>query len=117
MLTPECRRTTLTAQDGGDEAPNAVFPAPSAQMKTKAWVWKYNKSPLGTGEFHLTRQGSEKVWLVVRTVNRSAFTDADWDEFTVTVRALLGSGLIPHLAAPAPSIGVQQTASHRSFPA
>lgn len=58
-------------------------------MKTKAWVWRYSKSPLGTGEFHLMRQGDERVWLVVRTVNKSAFTDADWDEFEVTVGSSL----------------------------
>lgn len=42
---------------------------------------------LGSGEFYLLREGSEKVHLVVRTINSSAFTAHDWDEYVVSVSA------------------------------
>jgi hypothetical protein len=40
----------------------------------------------GSGEFLLVKQGTEDVKMVVRTINSSAFTQADWDEYVVTVR-------------------------------
>jgi hypothetical protein len=39
----------------------------------------------GSGEFLLVKQGTEDVKMVVRTINSSAFTQADWDEYVVTV--------------------------------
>lgn len=48
------------------------------------WDWKFSKSPLGSGEFLLVKQGTEDVKMVVRTINSSAFTQADWDEYVVT---------------------------------
>jgi len=41
---------------------------------------------VGSGEFLLVKQGTEDVKMVVRTINSSAFTQADWDEYVVTVR-------------------------------
>ncbi|KAL7419787.1 hypothetical protein Q5752_005703 [Cryptotrichosporon argae] len=65
--------------DGGEEM--HVLPEGG---KTRGWYWKFNKSPLGSGEFLLSRQGEDKVYLVVRTINSSAFTQHDWDEYVVT---------------------------------
>ncbi|WVQ83590.1 hypothetical protein IAT38_005731 [Cryptococcus sp. DSM 104549] len=66
--------------DGGEE--------PEVQgktdFKTKGWTYRFNKSPMGSGEFLLTQQGSDDVKLVVRTINSSAFTPADWEEYVVT---------------------------------
>lgn len=42
---------------------------------------------VGSGEFLLVKQGTEDVKMVVRTINSSAFTQADWDEYVVTVRS------------------------------
>lgn len=39
----------------------------------------------GSGEFYLMQQGSDDVKLVVRTINSSAFTQHDWDEYVVDV--------------------------------
>lgn len=92
----------LLSQDGGEE----VVTAPVDDGKTKAWHWKFNKSPmgelvlnshisvsnvvksifLGSGEFYLMQQGSEKVHMIVRTINSAAFSSHDWEEFVVTVR-------------------------------
>ena len=41
--------------------------------------------PSGSGEFLLTQKGSDKVFMVVRTINASAFSTYDWDEYTVSV--------------------------------
>ncbi|KAK8861368.1 hypothetical protein IAR55_002187 [Kwoniella newhampshirensis] len=68
--------------DGGEEPE-----APKVDDgKTKAWTFKFNKSPMGSGEFYLMQQGSDDVKLVVRTINSSAFASADWDEYTVNGR-------------------------------
>lgn len=40
---------------------------------------------LGSGEFLLVKQGSDEVKMVVRTINSSAFSQHDWDEYVVTV--------------------------------
>lgn len=40
----------------------------------------------GSGEFYLQQQGSDDVKLVVRTINSSAFTPHDWEEYVVSVR-------------------------------
>ncbi|ODO06324.1 hypothetical protein L198_01556 [Cryptococcus wingfieldii CBS 7118] len=66
--------------DGGEE-PEVL---PQKDVKTKGWVYKFSKSPLGSGEFLLTREGSDEVALVVRTINSSAFTPHDWDEYIAT---------------------------------
>ena len=39
----------------------------------------------GSGEFYLMQQGSDDIKLVVRTINSSAFTQLDWDEYAVSV--------------------------------
>lgn len=39
----------------------------------------------GSGEFLLQQKGSEKVVLVVRTINSSAFAQQDWDEYVTSV--------------------------------
>ncbi|KAK4689206.1 hypothetical protein P7C73_g908, partial [Tremellales sp. Uapishka_1] len=66
--------------DGGEEL--HVHKPDDGQ--TKAWHWRYAKSPLGSGEFHLLQQGSDKVHMVVRTINSSAFTPHDWNEYVVS---------------------------------
>jgi hypothetical protein len=40
---------------------------------------------IGSGEFYLMQQGSEDVKMVVRTINSSAFTPEDWEEYVVSV--------------------------------
>lgn len=40
---------------------------------------------VGSGEFLLVKQGSEEVKMVVRTINSSAFSKHDWEEYIVTV--------------------------------
>lgn len=37
----------------------------------------------------MMQKGSEKVHLVVRTINSSAFSQHDWDEYVVDVSSLL----------------------------
>ncbi|KAH8079933.1 hypothetical protein HD553DRAFT_317964 [Filobasidium floriforme] len=60
--------------DAGKEAKVDV-PGPS-------WGWRFNKSPLGSGEFLLIdEKNPEKVHLVVRTINSSAFSNEDWEEY------------------------------------
>jgi hypothetical protein len=49
---------------------------------------RFVANKLGSGEFLLVKQGTEDVKMVVRTINSSAFTQADWDEYVVTVRTL-----------------------------
>ncbi|CAD6576840.1 MAG: hypothetical protein TREMPRED_001782 [Tremellales sp. Tagirdzhanova-0007] len=66
--------------DGGEEFSSHRRQEPHV----KAWTWRFNKSPLGSGEFLLVQQGSEDVRLVVRTINSAAFTAHDWEEFVVT---------------------------------
>ncbi|KAK1920913.1 hypothetical protein DB88DRAFT_501487 [Papiliotrema laurentii] len=66
--------------DGGEE----LEVTKPEDGKTKAWYWRFNKSPMGSGEFLLMQQGSDDVKLVVRTINSSAFSPADWDEYVVT---------------------------------
>jgi len=39
----------------------------------------------GSGEFYLMQQGSDEVKMVVRTINSSAFTAHDWEEYVVSV--------------------------------
>ncbi|RXK41434.1 hypothetical protein M231_01340 [Tremella mesenterica] len=68
--------------DGGEESETHAQTV--KDDKTKAWHWRYNKSPLGSGEFLLVQEGTQEVKLVVRTINSSAFTPADWAEFVVT---------------------------------
>ncbi|BEI79586.1 hypothetical protein CcaverHIS002_0101150 [Cutaneotrichosporon cavernicola] len=50
----------------------------------KIWKWRFSKSPLGSGELLLVKGLSNDVNMVVRTINPSAFTSADWEEFVVT---------------------------------
>jgi hypothetical protein len=52
----------------------------------KSYGWRFSKSPLGSGEFLLTEEGKgneNKVALVVRTINSSAFSKQDWEDFVV----------------------------------
>lgn len=39
---------------------------------------------IGSGEFLLMRKGSDKVYLVVRTINSAAFSSHDWEEYVVS---------------------------------
>ncbi|KAE8540789.1 hypothetical protein D1P53_003153 [Cryptococcus gattii VGV] len=66
--------------DGGEE-PEVAH---QREMKTKGWKFRFNKSPMGSGEFLLMREGSDEVKLVVRTINSSAFTLDDWKEYVVS---------------------------------
>lgn len=65
-------------QDGGEE------PEVRSEDDVAGWTWKFSKSPLGSGEFLLVKQGTEEVKMVVRTINSAAFTQHDWDEYVVT---------------------------------
>ncbi|GFZ42817.1 hypothetical protein JCM24511_00535 [Saitozyma sp. JCM 24511] len=85
--------SVLTALDADPEdlekaAPathdKAGYESPVDEGKTKAWFWHFSKSPMGSGEFLLMRQGSNEVKMVVRTINSSAFTPPDWDEYVAT---------------------------------
>ncbi|OCF78154.1 hypothetical protein I204_00091 [Kwoniella mangroviensis CBS 8886] len=69
--------------DGGVDGSGESKPL-KPDYVTKPWTFKFNKSPLGSGEFLLTKGGSDDVKLVVRTINSSAFTSADWKEYIVT---------------------------------
>lgn len=65
--------------DAGKEKDKVEVPGPS-------WGWKFNKSPMGSGEFLLIdEKNPEKVHLVVRTINASAFSQDDWEEYVYEV--------------------------------
>jgi hypothetical protein len=54
------------------------------------WTTDPHSSSAGSGEFLLTEEGKgneNKVALVVRTINSSAFSKQDWEDFVVEVRA------------------------------
>ncbi|ORX36378.1 hypothetical protein BD324DRAFT_491848 [Kockovaella imperatae] len=68
--------------DGGEHAHATAQPL--RDQKTKPWQWRFNKSPMGSGEFHLIKRDSEDVKLVVRTINSSAFSAEDWKEYVVS---------------------------------
>lgn len=55
-----------------------------ADERFKPYSWQFSKSPMGSGEFLLTQKGSDKVFMVVRTINSSAFSSHDWEEYTVS---------------------------------
>ncbi|WVO17987.1 hypothetical protein L204_105685 [Cryptococcus depauperatus] len=65
--------------DGGEE-PEVIA---GQGMKTKGWMFRFNKSPMGSGEFLLMREESNDIKMVVRTINSSAFAPADWKEYVV----------------------------------
>lgn len=82
QLGPQGARALDTAgyeSDGGEE-----LEVRTDDENVAGWVWKFNKSPLGSGEFLLVKQGSNEVKMVVRTINSSAFSQHDWDEYVVT---------------------------------
>ena len=58
---------------------------PNGSARTLAYDRRKLDIVIGSGEFHLLRQGSQDVKLVVRTINSSAFSKADWDEYVATV--------------------------------
>lgn len=65
---------------GKTETGSLSVPGPS-------WGWKFAKSPLGSGEFLLIDEKEpEKVLLVVRTINKTAFSAGDWSEYVYEVR-------------------------------
>jgi hypothetical protein len=99
-------------QDGGetleeaDAHPNKSENAATAEgEKATLYGWRFSKSPLGkstvnldvkssnslplgSGEFLLIDESKpEEVKLVVRTINSSAFSNNDWKELVVNVRA------------------------------
>lgn len=52
------------------------------EVEGSSWGWKFSKSPLGSGEFLLVdEKNPDKIHLVVRTINSSAFAKGDWEEF------------------------------------
>ena len=65
---------------------------------------------LGSGEFLLMQKGSDKVHLVVRTVNSAAFSGHDWEEYVVSVSLLFC------LSAPLPLFVQKATSSAVSIP-
>jgi hypothetical protein len=80
--------------DGGEEPSpkkaSATLPDADAEsgvlQGVRSYGWKFSKSPMGSGEFLLVEEGKgneNKVALVVRTINSSAFSLQDWEEFVV----------------------------------
>ncbi|WVR04016.1 hypothetical protein IAU60_001015 [Kwoniella sp. DSM 27419] len=70
--------------DGGEDVEGDTSGKMSRVDKSKAYFFKYSKSPMGSGEFLLSKGETDDVKLVVRTINSSAFTLADWKEYIVT---------------------------------
>jgi len=68
--------------DGGEEAETRGH-VPKDE-RVKPYYFQYSKSPMGSGEFLLMRKGSDKVYLVVRTINSAAFSSHDWEEYVVS---------------------------------
>ncbi|WOO78950.1 uncharacterized protein LOC62_02G002487 [Vanrija pseudolonga] len=66
--------------DGGEED----GPVNAPRDDTKAFNWRFSKSPMGAGDLLLVQGDSNKVDLVIRTTNSSAFAQEDWNEFIVT---------------------------------
>ena len=68
--------------DGGEEDEARVN---LPRDTSKEWHWRFSKSPLGSGELLLYKgDNTDDVKLIVRTINSSAFTPADWEEYVVT---------------------------------
>ncbi|WVF66843.1 hypothetical protein IAT40_001585 [Kwoniella sp. CBS 6097] len=70
--------------DGGEDLDGKSENKAVLPDRTKAWTFKFSKSPMGSGEFLLSQGNSDDIKLVVRTINSSAFTPEDWKEYIVS---------------------------------